>query len=253
MTTASNAHRLERLDVLRGLAMLWMTLYHLCFDLNHFGWIEQDFYRDPLWTTQRTLIVSTFILCAGAGQALAIAQGQSSRQFARRWLQIAGCALLVSAGSWWVFSERFIHFGVLHGMAAMLLLVRWAGQRWPGHDGRWTLAGALMLGLSWLAPAVIASWPQLSLLNERWLNWLGLVSQKPATEDYVPLAPWLGLMIWGHVAMRVLLRRAEGWLHRPLPGWTRPLAWSGRYSLSYYMVHQPVLWTALSLLAWLRS
>jgi uncharacterized membrane protein len=127
------AARIERLDALRGLAMVWMSAYHLCFDLNHFGYIAQDFYRDPLWTTQRTLIVSAFLLCAGAGQAVAIAQQQSTRQFARRWLQIAACAALVSLGSWWMFPASFIYFGVLHGMAVMLLILRWAGMRWPAR------------------------------------------------------------------------------------------------------------------------
>ena len=245
---AQAAARLERLDALRGLAMVWMSAYHLCFDLNHFGYIAQDFYRDPLWTTQRTLIVSAFLLCAGAGQAVAIAQQQSARQFARRWLQIAACAALVSLGSWWMFPASFICFGVLHGMAVMLLLLRWAGKRWPGHDGLWWLAGAAAMALPWWAPALMAAHPDLRLLDERWLNWIGLVSRKPVTEDYVPLLPWLGVMIWGHVGMRTLLRRPPAWLHRPLPTPGRPLAALGRWSLSYYMLHQPVLLGIL--LAW---
>ena len=37
-------------DALRGLAMLWMTAFHFSFDLNYFGFIHQDFYRNPVWT-----------------------------------------------------------------------------------------------------------------------------------------------------------------------------------------------------------
>jgi peptidoglycan/LPS O-acetylase OafA/YrhL len=55
-------------------------------------------------------------------------------------------------------------------------------------------------------------------------------------------------MIWGHVGMRTLLRRPQGWLHRPLPTPGHPLATLGRWSLSYYMLHQPVLLGIL--LAW---
>ena len=89
-------HRLELIDALRGLAMVWMTAFHFCFNLNQAGYIRQDFYNDPLWTWQRSCILSLFLLCAGAGQAIALYQGQSWRQFGKRWLQIAGCALLVS-------------------------------------------------------------------------------------------------------------------------------------------------------------
>jgi len=28
-------------------------------------------------------------------------------------------------------------------------------------------------------------------------NWLGLITRKLVTEDYVPLLPWLGVMWWG--------------------------------------------------------
>ena len=91
--------RFDTLDALRGLAMVWMTAFHFSFDLNQFGYIKQDFYHDPLWTWQRTLIVSLFLFCAGLGQAIAVSQGQSWPRFWRRWAQVLGCALLVSLGS----------------------------------------------------------------------------------------------------------------------------------------------------------
>src|SRR5664279_4344530 len=102
--------RFDAVDALRGLAMVWMTAFHFGFDLNQFGYIKQDFYRDPLWTWQRTLIVSLFLFCAGLGQAIAVAQGQSWPRFWRRWAQVLGCALLVTAGSWWMYPKSFIYF-----------------------------------------------------------------------------------------------------------------------------------------------
>ena len=98
--------RYAGIDMLRGVAMLWMTVFHFSFDLAHAGYTQQNFYSDPVWTLQRTCILSLFLWCAGAGQAIAVHQGQSWRQFWRRWAQIAGCALLVSVGSWWMFPSR---------------------------------------------------------------------------------------------------------------------------------------------------
>lgn len=63
--------RFEALDALRGVAIVWMTLFHFCFDLNYFGWLKQHFDADPLWTGQRTAIVSIFLFTAGVGQAVA--------------------------------------------------------------------------------------------------------------------------------------------------------------------------------------
>ena len=81
--------RLGLVDALRGSAMVWMTVFHFCFDLSHFGYWSQNFRADPVWTLQRTFIVSLFLLCAGLGQAVAIHQGQSWGRFDRRWIQIA--------------------------------------------------------------------------------------------------------------------------------------------------------------------
>lgn len=233
--------RHARLDALRGLAMVWMTAFHFSFDLNHFGWIRADFYRDPFWTWQRSCIVSLFLLCAGMGQAVAVAQGQTWPRFWRRWGQVAVCALLVSFGSWLMFPRSFISFGVLHGMAVMLLLLRCAGPRLPTP---------LLLALALLALAAPSLW-QHPWFDTRWTNWLGLITHKPVTEDYVPVLPWLGVMLLGFALGRWLAARTA-WLGGALPVGLAPLAWLGRRSLSYYMLHQPVLIGALSLAQWLR-
>lgn len=88
------------------------------------------------------------------------------------------------------------------------------------------------------------------VFNSRWLNWLGLITRKPVTEDYVPVLPWLGVMWWG-VALGVLLKRSSlsshAWLARAL---TRPLAHLGQWSLSYYMFHQPEMVGTLMVWGW---
>ncbi|HEX2009683.1 MAG TPA: heparan-alpha-glucosaminide N-acetyltransferase [Roseateles sp.] len=225
--------RHERLDALRGAAIVWMAVFHFCFDLAYFRLAGWDFYRDPFWLQQRTAIVSLFLLCAGMGQAVATTRGQPWRRFWRRWGQVAGCALLVSLGSWWMFPRSFISFGVLHGMAVMLLLLRALGPRLP-------LASLAPLGLALL---LLPQWVQHPFFDARWSNWLGLVTRKPQTEDFVPLLPWLGVMLWGYGLARWRPHLLEGALPAPLG----PLAVLGRWSLSFYMLHQPLLIGALLL------
>ena len=120
-----------------------MTCFHFAFDLNHFGFIHQDFYRDPLWTVQRTCILSLFLLCAGCGQAIAVHSGQTWGRFWRRWSQVAACAIAVSAGSALMFPNSWIYFGVLHGMAVMAL--RFPSLDAAGRQARiqWWSAGLL--------------------------------------------------------------------------------------------------------------
>jgi uncharacterized membrane protein len=249
---ASAPGRADGVDALRGLAVVWMTLYHFAFDLNHFGHIRQNFYADPVWTVQRTAIVSLFLFTAGVSQALAVAGGQDWPRFWRRWREVALCALLVSLASWWMFPRSFIHFGVLHGLAVLLVLTRFMALR-PGiGDAPLVLTGGLCVGLhhawfAWAGGWLPVEWVE--ALNGRILNPLGLVTRKPVTEDYVPLLPWLGVMLWGLAAGRWLLRYRPAWLTASCPVATGPLRVLGRWSLSWYMLHQPVMMGVLMALA----
>jgi uncharacterized membrane protein len=246
-----DTERYVSLDVLRGFAVLWMTLFHFAFDLNHFGWIQQDFYRSPWWTVQRACIVSLFLLCVGMGQAIALAQHQSASRFWRRWAQIAACAVLVSAGSFLMFPNSWIYFGVLHGIALMLLVVRVSA-----HWGRWLwVAGAVAVAAGVFAPHLHAMLGDGGrILDARTLNWIGLISKKPITEDYAPLLPWLGVVWWGLALGQWLLKTRPNLSNvGVLPRWAQQtLAWIGRRSLSWYMVHQPILIGALTVVAWVQ-
>jgi uncharacterized membrane protein len=228
--------RFDRLDALRGAAVVWMALFHFGFDLAHFKLIEQNFYRDPFWTVQRTAIVTLFMGVAGLSVAAALDAGQGWQRFWRRWAQIAGCALLVSAGSALMFPRSWISFGVLHGFAVMLVLARLAA---PLRGWLWPL-GLVLIVLPHLV--------QHSFFDTRWTNGVGLVTRKPVTEDYAPLLPWLGVMLWGLAAGQGLLARRRALLAGLLAAPLQPLATLGRWSLTFYMVHQPVLIGAI--LAW---
>ena len=243
MTPIQRVERFERIDALRGVAIVWMAVFHLCFDLNHFGLLlpKQNFYGDPFWTQQRTAIVSLFLFTAGLSQALALEAGQGWPRFWRRWAQVAACAVLVSAGSALMFPSSWISFGILHGIALMLIGARLLA---PLRTGLWPLGLAFIL---------LPQWLQHPAFDTRWTNWVGLVTHKPVTEDFAPLLPWLGVVCWGLAAGQGLLAARRGILQGALPRALRPLAWLGCQSLSFYMLHQPVFIGALLAWRWLRA
>jgi uncharacterized membrane protein len=254
--TPARADRYDRLDAWRGVAIVWMACFHFSFDLNlpemGLGYMHppQSFYADPYWTLQRFCIVSMFLLGAGAGQAVAIHLGQTWARFWRRWIQVAGCALLVSLGSALMFPHSWISFGVLHGMAAMLIVLRLLGTRLaPGRVARSPVAFAIAAAIgavAWLLPHLVRH----PFFDTRWTDWTGLVTRLPVTEDYVPVLPWLGMMIAGYLAASLLLVHARAAFTGPVPAVLRSLSGLGRWSLSFYMLHQPVLLGALLAFHW---
>ena len=60
----------------------------------------------------------------------------------------------------------------------------------------------------------------------------------------MPLAPWLGVMWWGMAAGQWALRHRPhllGTADAAATGVRRGLVTLGRWSLSYYLLHQPAL------------
>jgi uncharacterized membrane protein len=228
-TAAAPPARLQAIDALRGLGLLMMIAYHFIFDLSWMRLVAIDFYHDPFWLTARAFIVTWFLLLVGVSLTLARHAQQSMRGFWRRIVLIVFCALLVSAASYVTFPQTFITFGILHCIAVASVLAR-PLLRWP--------LVALVLGAAIIAAGVTLQFP---VFDARWLNWVGMMTHKPATEDYVPLFPWFGVVLVGVTAGAWLAARERATvtsLGRIMPKW---LTWLGRHSLLVYMAHQPVL------------
>ena len=228
-TADASPPRLTAIDALRGAAVCAMIAYHFAFDLNWFGVFRADFNHDLLWLSLRAIIVSSFMLLVGVSLVLAQHAGMSNARRWRRIAVIALCALLVTAGSYAAFPRTFITFGILHSIAVASILA-WPLVRYP--------FAALVVGVTIVA---IGLQVRLPLFDQRWLNWIGLMTHKPATEDYVPLFPWFGVVLIGIAVGAWLATKAFQPLRsvaRVAPAW---LTWLGRHSLIVYMLHQPVL------------
>ena len=220
--------RLASVDALRAVALIAMIVYHFCFDLRYFGVIGADFEHDPFWLGARTLILSSFLLLAGVSLVLADVSKISSARFWRHVATIAGCALLVSAASYALFPVTFIWFGVLHAIAVTLVLAR-PLVRYP--------RAALAVGAVIIATGLALSHP---MFDQFALGWIGFMTAKPYTEDYVPLFPWAGVVFCGIAVGHALVRNRFALL-APVATPPRWLAWLGRHTLAIYMLHQPVL------------
>jgi uncharacterized membrane protein len=227
--------RVPAIDALRGLAICLMIVYHFSFDLRFFRVIGADFEHDPFWLGFRAVIVASFMALVGISLVLADAAGTSRRKFWQRIALIAACALAATIGSYLVFPRTFIYFGILHCIAVTSVLA-WPFARRPHL--------ALVLGLAIVAAGLALTDP---VFDQRPLSWLGFTTTKPRTEDYVPLAPWAGVVLIG-IAIGHALVNTRFRVLAPLAAAPRWLRWLGRHSLVVYMVHQPLLLGALSVL-----
>jgi uncharacterized membrane protein len=102
----------------------------------------------------------------------------------------------------------------------------------------------MLAAVAWTLP----HWVKDPFFDSRLTNWVGLVTHLPPTEDYVPVLPWLGMMLAGYLAASLLLVHARAAFAGAVPFFARPLAVLGRWSLSFYMIHQLILIGSLELL-----
>ena len=229
--------RLAALDLARGTAVMAMVIYHFCWDLVFFGLVDWPLLTHWAWLAARTAVAASFLAISGASLALAVEGGLNRRRYGRRLVLLAGAAGLISLATWLILPQGWIFFGILHHLTVAGLL----GLAFVHLRGPWVLATLTVAGVVFLAGDLLAD----PLFDQPGLRWLGLVTETPQSNDYVPVLPWFGYYLLGLIAARLILdRRPElVTLGEPFAAatWAGPLRWAGRHSLAIYLLHQPVL------------
>jgi uncharacterized membrane protein len=226
--------RLLWLDIARGVALIAMATYHLLWDLSTFGYLEPGYAAAGWPKIYARTIASSFLFLTGFSLVLAHGQAIRWRSFWKRWLFIAGAAALVTVASYFAIPQGLIHFGILHAIAAVSLI----GLLFLRVPSAVTILIALA---ALIAPFYLAS----DLFNQPWLWWIGLSTEPRQSFDYVPLLPWLAPALTGIAVARLplveRLQRQKTPVHNPSDRVRNALAYLGRHSLVFYLVHQPVL------------
>jgi uncharacterized membrane protein len=208
------------LDSLRGFALLLMLAYHFSFDLDAAGAMRIDM-RTWFWVGFRTLILVLFLGLVGVGTALSRRTSPSPRRVA----VLAACAGVITLATRLLFPQAWVFFGVLH-FILVTSFVAPVLARWP----RLCLPTGLAL-------AALPLFVRSAALDGGLRQLTGLELHRPHTVDFVPLCPWLGVVLAGiYVGFR-LGKSAPAWLQRG----DRRLAALGLWSLPVYMVHQALL------------
>jgi uncharacterized membrane protein len=226
----SSIARLPGIDILRGIAVAAMIVFHFTWDLSFFKLIDINVSAHWFWGNFARAIAGSFLLLSGIGLALADRQGFDRAKFLKRLGIIVGGALLVSVGTFVATPNAFVFFGILHCIALSSVLAL-PFLRLPA--GLTLLVAALVFAMPW-----VAAHP---LFDQPLLRWVGLGTVPPLTNDYVPPFPWFALVLVGVVIGRIIATRPLQWLLAKPQGVLDVTARAGQWSLPIYLIHQPVL------------
>jgi uncharacterized membrane protein len=235
------AGRIPLVDAARGTAILAMFAFHLTWDLSYFGFADSQIVFERAFSIFGDTIGSAFLAIAGASLVLAHAPTFRAHAYMRHLAMIIAAAAAVTLATYIFIPGGFIFFGILHCIAlASLVALPFLFLPW------W--AAALAAALAIAAPRLFVS----PIFDAAAWWWTGLSTFEPRTNDYRPILPWLGVLLCGLALMKIGDRFAlREFLARwqPRKWFSRGIVFGGRHSLAIYLVHQPILFGLVSLLA----
>ena len=237
------AGRYALLDELRGLDLISMMLFHVCWDLVFLFDMNMGWYAGTPGRLWQQSICWVFILLSGFCVPL-------GRHTLRRGVIVFAAGALVTAVTLVFMPEGRVIFGVLTFLGTAMLLT---GVLEP-------LLKKVMPAVGFAVSAVlfvlcspvssgrvgIGSWQVLlpqSLYVNYFTAFLGFYPFWFYSADYYALLPWLFLFWAGYFLHSVVGWERMGLLrHSVCPS----LGWMGRHSLLLYLLHQPVIYGVLS-------
>jgi uncharacterized membrane protein len=234
-------NRIWEIDLIRGIAIVLMILFHLIVDLR-------DFYDYPLeylngfWYIEGKLSAVLFILICGASSTL------THRSF-RHGIAVFLWAMVLTVATYFYNDNYYILFGILHFLGISLLSANFMNR----------------LSLHWLAilsgsTMIIAIPFSQRFITNPYLFPVGLTTNTFSSLDYYPLFPWYGVFLLGIMLGKILYSKkkasnhqyspatVKSFSHQPLAQCLTLITQLGQHSLAIYLIHQPLLLTLLYLI-----
>ncbi len=265
--------RAWEIDLIRGLCILYVTVYHFAFitaeiiEMNTpFGIRVGEFCSDLLYAkgsffeTIHYPIVYVLFFISGVSK-------QFTRNDLLRFRKVAVAALLITAvmeTAGLLLPQLLglqIRFGVLHSIASAMLLF-WAMEKAAdalsknNHKTRVIFnalfaiigAAAILIGTVYMDNET-ASPP-------KWLFFLvtSPTGYKMSPGDFFPILPYGGYYIFGALAGKFVYADKTGLFSAQCPLCLKPFCWCGRYSLQIYFagpVLSGLILGVLSVLGWI--
>ncbi len=238
--------RYEKLDGVRGIALLNMIAYHAAWDLVYLYQADWRWYRSEGAYIWQQGICWTFIFLSGFCWQL-------GSHVWKRGVTVFLSGAVITLATLAVMPQNRVVFGVLTLIGSCMLLMgvldRWL-RRLPAIAGLAVSAGLFLLtrnvnqGYLGFEKWNIVRFPS-ALYRGLLSAYLGFPGRDFYSTDYFSLLPWGFLFMAGYFAWRVLGgKKIMRFLENSL---LRPVEWLGKHSLVIYMLHQPVIYAVLEL------
>lgn len=234
----SNA-RFWDVDVVRGVAMIMVALYHLIYDLDNLSGygIEST---SGFWRLFADTSAFMFVFLVGLSLTLSYQRASGTTasavlfgKYLRRGLKIFAYGMLITL-VFWALSFGTVVFGILHLIGVSIILA-YPFLRYRVLNVVLGFA-VIAIGVYVQAKSFVVGGAAGILLAP-----LGIIPENLFMPDYRPLLPWFGVVLLGvFFGNTVYLAWRRGRPTSEMPSYFAPLAFLGRNTLFIYLIHQPV-------------
>jgi uncharacterized membrane protein len=206
-----------------------MVIFHVTYDLRMFGFNQINF-SEGFWYAFPRLIAGTFLFCLGIALNYTHREKVKASAIVKRLKKLGLSALAVSIGTYIVFPQQWVYFGTLHCILAGSLL----GALFVHHRKEALVVMIMILILQYGVGFDI--------------KWVSGILQRPSM-DFIPIYPWFWVILLG-ILVGPYLSRMPIMMKLRTPKFFDFL---GRHSLAIYLIHQPLIFGALSLYQYLHK
>lgn len=226
--------RLPWLDILRGLAVVCMILFHLNYSLVHIFWSDILNISEIFWYIFWKVAAIIFIFVAWVSYYLA--EKKYGDQIYKKYLRYSIILTLFAGGitlwTYFFFPEQLIVFGILHFFALSFLLLPYLTQflKWFSIFAG---LGVILYGVFFI-PTL-----EHSYFSALWFHSLSFFS-----ADYYPFFPWFGVLLLGYSFWIFLEKYNFQWVFSFWGSdvWVQKLLrFLGKRALLVYLIHQPLI------------
>ncbi len=230
--------RIHLLDVLRGISVSAMIVYHFFWDLGYFKFIELENITRGLPLLCAQCIGASFIVISGISFRLAIQSNNFIIKFLKRLLVLVLICSLITSITFFLDKTSFIFFGILHFLVACsllgLLLIR--------------IMNSYILFFLFFCSLVVST-SDITFNLPSHFSWIGFNSKVPITNDFYPLFPWVSFYffgLWVSEPVKTYLMHRNSSFGNNYPKIDiiyKGFQFLGRNSLTVYILHQPIFFS----------
>ncbi|MEM4318454.1 MAG: heparan-alpha-glucosaminide N-acetyltransferase [Candidatus Pacearchaeota archaeon] len=230
--------RFFEIDLLRGIAVIMMIVFHFVFDLDFFkvASLNLDNY---FWLVFARATAIIFIFLVGLSLTISYsrkkAQQDGFKKYLKRGLKILSLGFIITLVTFIAFPQWTIWFGILHFIGLSIIIA------YP----------LLVLSKKKYFNFVILFLVLITIIGGFLINrysydfpyllWLGLEPSTFYTFDYFPLLPWFGVVMLGIFVGKLVYKQGKSPLKQKQVFPLKLFTFLGRHSLIIYLLHQPVL------------